>query len=62
MMEEIELKTCPFCGSEAHMTRSAFLREEKFIVVCKNKNCAASTGNYRKSRQTAARDWNRRAN
>ena len=58
MANEIELKKCPFCGSEAKF----FALGDEDEVYCTE--CHASTGWYSqkgKGRELAAAAWNRRA-
>ena len=50
---------CPFCGSEAEVTKD-ITRERSYIVVCTGDRCGASTGWFRETRAEAIADWNRR--
>lgn len=51
----IELKPCPFCGSDNVAMRGSTI----FYIICKD--CEAST-NISYDRQEAADKWNRRHN
>lgn len=50
---------CPFCGSEAEVTKD-ITRERPYVVVCTGDRCGASTGWFRETRAEAIADWNRR--
>ena len=56
-MDEIELKTCPFCGAEAEL----ILYDENYDVCqVRCRHCFAATWNA-DSKELAAEAWNRRA-
>lgn len=50
---------CPFCGSEAEVTKD-ITRRRSYIVVCTGDRCGGSTGWFRETRAEAIADWNRR--
>ena len=56
----IDLKPCPFCGSEAEMRNTRGLRT--WIVECSNPSCPASymIGNDYETKEEAIEFWNRR--
>jgi Lar family restriction alleviation protein len=54
---ELCIKECPFCGSEAHVTRAAF-DKTRFVVQCTR--CNVRTDFYENS-VVAARVWNCRS-
>lgn len=51
---EVELKYCPFCDGTPELV---YAGNDTFYVVCTD--CAAGTSNY--DRDTAIKQWNRRA-
>lgn len=53
----VELKPCPFCGSDATVDAN-FGRE--WWVQCNNEECAATTGLVPVTRHEAIALWNRR--
>lgn len=57
-----ELKTCPFCGSEAVMETFTTTREKepRYRVRCSGCWCETDWDNW--SEDEAADKWNRRAN
>ena len=55
MTEEIELKSCPFCGGEAVMLGED---DGMYQFVCQN--CAANIDNYDYEKEVAAKKWNKR--
>ena len=57
----MELKPCPFCGSEAATTYSAIFG---FLVYCTNDDCFMSeaTMSDKATEQDAIEAWNRRVN
>lgn len=61
-MDEIKLKPCPFCGSEARTFKSGSWGRDAFAARCTGLRCLVRprTGDYF-SRQDAAKAWNRRA-
>lgn len=52
------LKSCPFCGSEAEMVTN---RSGDNFVRCTNKQCAAKTRLYHENEAGARIAWNKRA-
>ena len=66
----IDLKPCPFCGSEARMAVTAFEGPTEYAVVCDGcrliigyygKNAYGKCTNlYYQTREEAADAWNRR--
>ena len=56
-----ELKHCPFCGGEAHITiwNLPFRSSKEASVVCSA--CGAMTWPYISSEGLAVESWNRRA-
>ena len=58
-MQEIELKPCPFCGSEAKVIKFSKCNKP-YVVICENDFCLASVGNYSSKREYAIEAWNRR--
>ena len=56
-MEE-QLKTCPFCGSEAEIVRNG---SGGYFVRCTNKQCAAKTRLYHENEAGARIAWNKRS-
>lgn len=56
VIDGIEMKPCPFCGSED----IRFIGVSCFYVSCNN--CFATTGKVDNSRKVAAEQWNRRSN
>ena len=52
-----ELKSCPFCGGEAKVVDHGGF----FTVGCTNLDCAATIDLLEPSEESAAADWNRRA-
>ena len=54
-----ELKPCPFCGGEAHIT----LEQAMWFIECENEDCGAMMGFEAEvvSRIEAIAAWNRRA-
>lgn len=61
-MNKLEIKPCPFCGSEVTVENIG-ADEEAYMFECTNANCAAATcfGNYSTDRATAIQNWNKRA-
>lgn len=57
-MDEIKLKTCPFCGAEAEFIRYEDEDGDEWQVSCRH--CFAATWNA-DSKELAAEAWNRRA-
>lgn len=60
--KKIELKTCPFCGSEADIFTSdevGYLGNDRYTVKCGN--CFCGTGHY-KDPVRATEAWNKRVN
>lgn len=53
----MELKPCPFCGSEAEI----WGEEDMVKVRCSNYECMASKIGWFDEPEEAAEDWNRRA-
>ncbi len=60
-MNNIKLKTCPFCGGSAAILRSqgTWERAPKFFVACMK--CGAETPRTSRCRSDAAHKWNTRA-
>ena len=56
-MEKVELKPCPFCGSEAELITN---RSGTNVVRCSNFNCWISTKIFG-FKETAINKWNTRA-
>ena len=58
-----ELKNCPFCGGEAHMSENASVYGTTFAACCNDVDgCHAGTpGAWWKSEEEAAGKWNARA-
>lgn len=65
---DINLKPCPFCGSNALVMQLKQSVSQRFYVVCANKRsgCIASEkyifGKFYPTKSEAAFEWNRRAN
>lgn len=58
---EPKLRTCPFCGSDAHFISPSGSYPPKFVVICNNVDvCEASIGNYSLTKAEAANRWNKR--
>lgn len=55
-----ELKPCPFCGGEAEAIKAHHIFEKPYVVICGNKECRASLGEFSKTREEAIEAWNRR--
>lgn len=60
-MQEIELKSCPFCGGEARLQRKG----DGYYVICKRCGCRTPYNQYQfisreKLREEAIEAWNRR--
>ena len=51
-----ELKSCPFCGSEAEITKW----HEGYFVECRGHRCGGTIGAY-KTEEEAIEAWNTRA-
>lgn len=58
MTMEEQLKTCPFCGSEAEIVRNG---SGGYFVRCTNKQCAAKTRLYHENETGARMFWNKRS-
>ena len=58
MTMEEQLKTCPFCGSEAEIVRNG---SGSYFVRCTNRQCAAKTRLYHENETGARMSWNKRA-
>ena len=57
-----KLKPCPFCGSEAYVTRHIFFgTDDTFGVICKNGKCYTSGWQFYGTEKDAVEAWNRRA-
>lgn len=54
----IELKPCPFCGSEAEPVKAHTSYKTPYVIVCKA--CGASVGNFAETKEKAIEAWNRR--
>lgn len=60
-MKKIELKKCPFCGSEAGVSRIGYPSGISYIVECDNKECGASYGyNFNFTIEEVVEEWNKR--
>lgn len=56
-----ELKSCPFCGSDAQVSRVSVNDEEYFEVYCNNWECGVQSAWFPlECKRTAIRRWNRR--
>lgn len=58
MENEIKLKLCPFCGSEAMVRRVRSM--EVYRVTCVNEKCSATNMTWSYTQKEAAERWNRR--
>ena len=69
-MNNKELKPCPFCGGEAHISISdCEMGEKRYMAYaeCDNADCEAMLGtelfeSEEEAKQTVIKMWNRRAN
>ena len=62
MSEEIKLKPCPFCGSEAELLEDAYGSRRFWFVACHAVSCKIGPHTHRcDTPQEAAELWNRRA-
>lgn len=57
-MSKIKLESCPFCGAPASFVDCEI--PPRWFVRCQNGCCEQS--NLYLSRESAAKEWNRRAN
>lgn len=62
MSKEAELKPCPFCGGNAVLKHSVFVRFSAFVIC---KNCGVRTMEYTSNslddaKMLAMQIWNRR--
>ena len=58
-MEKIELKPCPFCGSDCAVYSEQF--DSGYYIICSGDNCDATIGDWRVlNREKAIKAWNRR--
>lgn len=62
---KVDLKPCPFCGSEAGVQQD-ITGKERYHVVCNDLKCkcslVAGMPVWRDTIEEATRDWNRRTN
>ena len=58
-MSDEKLLPCPFCGGEAELMRFPKC-DRKYVVICENKQCMASVGNYSYTKEEAIKAWNTR--
>ena len=58
-MDEIELKPCPFCGSEAFIKRS--YGNDYSWIMCSNYECHID-GPHKPTVKSAIKAWNKRTN
>ena len=58
-----ELKTCPFCGSDAHFIELGKNDESLFDVICRNRECIMRAGSQVSffTAESANSAWNTRA-
>lgn len=62
-MKNINLKSCPFCGSNAvQIFDNSTEDEEYYMIECENCNAAVCFGDESETREGVARMWNKRAN
>ena len=59
-MSEVKLLQCPFCGGEAEVIKAHSVFEKPYVVICKNKSCHASVGEFSENRKDAITAWNTR--
>jgi Lar family restriction alleviation protein len=60
VMEELKLKPCPFCGSDAEViTRNYYGLRDSFLVECAS--CGVATPEFDDSVDDATDAWNCRA-
>ena len=59
-MTQIELKQCPFCGSNAELNESYVGNSVRYYVGCASKRCYVATS-CRRTIKSVVNVWNRRA-
>lgn len=59
-MSKTKLLPCPFCGGEAEMVVAHHVFEKPCVVICKDKHCGVSKGNFSKTKEEAINAWNNR--
>ena len=59
MSDELKLKPCPFCGSEAVHTESSYFRDT--LIYCENCDAYFTVDSFYADENDVIEAWNRRA-